>query len=186
MKNWIKGIYYKILRSRQRLHLLGHVGKDCIIEPNVQFVFHRRIDIGNYVRLGGFSHLDGEGGLVIGDGTIIAPHVVILTSNHVYDQSNYLPYNEHDDLRKVTIGRGVWLGWGAKILPGVLIGDGAVIAMGAVVTKNVSAGSVVGGNPAIVIRKRKDLDFIQHAIATEQYYIKGKLLNGLKRKRDEP
>jgi acetyltransferase-like isoleucine patch superfamily enzyme len=55
--------------------------------------------------------------------------------------------------RKVVIGNNVWIGAGVSIMPGVHVGDNAVIAGGAVVTKDVSANTVVGGNPAKVIRK---------------------------------
>ena len=52
----------------------------------------------------------------------------------------------------ITIGKNVWIGDKATILPGVTIGDGAVIAANAVVTKNVSAYNIVGGNPARIIK----------------------------------
>ena len=55
----------------------------------------------------------------------------------------------------ITIGDGVWLGARAIILPGVTIGEGAVVAAGAVVTKDVEPWAVVGGNPAKFIKKRE-------------------------------
>ena len=58
--------------------------------------------------------------------------------------------------RKVVIGHNVWIGAGVSIMPGVHIGDNAVIAGGAVVTKDVPDGAIVGGNPAKVIRQLKE------------------------------
>jgi acetyltransferase-like isoleucine patch superfamily enzyme len=162
--------------------MLGSLGQHHAIDSHVQFVFHKNIHIGNYVRLGGYCHLDGEGGLYIGDGTILAPHVTILTSNHQYDQSNYLPYDEYDILRPVSIGRGCWIGWGAMILPGITIQDGAIVAMGAVVTKDVGLGEVVGGNPAKILTSRTNIDFVQSAITDEKYYMKAKVQLQLNRR----
>lgn len=68
-----------------------------------------------------------------------------------------------DGKRPVVIGNDVWIGYGAKILPGVTIGDGAIIAAGAVITKDVLPYSIVGGVPAREIRKRfdeKEIEFL--------------------------
>ncbi len=86
-----------------------------------------------------------------------------------------LPYNQHDNLKSVKIGKGCWIGWGAKIVPGVHIGDGAVVAMGAVVTKDVPKGAVVGGNPGKIIKYRKNVDKIEHLIRDEKFFIKHRI-----------
>jgi acetyltransferase-like isoleucine patch superfamily enzyme len=86
------------------------------------------------------------GGLDIGDNTQIGPHVTIVTDNHDLVNRNILK------CRPVKIGKNVWIGAEAKIMPGVTIGDNAVIAGGSVVTKDVPADAIAGGNPAKVIR----------------------------------
>ena len=94
-------------------------------------------------------------GIEIGDGTLIGHQVVIATLNHVAD-----PARRADMIPKgVRIGKNVWIGAHATVLPGVNIGDDAIIAAGAVVTKDVEAGSVVGGVPA---KKIKNLREVQH------------------------
>jgi acetyltransferase-like isoleucine patch superfamily enzyme len=66
------------------------------------------------------------------------------------------------------------------IVPGVTIGDGAIVAMGAVVTKDVEAGNIVGGNPAKIISQR-DPEQIMAMVQADQYYMKAMLQDGLKR-----
>ena len=63
-----------------------------------------------------------------------------------------------------VIGNDVWIGYNTIIMPGIYIGDGAIIATGSVVTKNVAPYSIVGGNPAELIRKRFDQDTIEHLL----------------------
>ena len=89
-----------------------------------------------------------QGGITIGDGTLVGPKTVIATLNHHMSpnkRANLIP-------KPVVIGKNVWIGANATILPGVTIGDGAVIAAGAVVSKDVEANIVVGGVPAKLIK----------------------------------
>lgn len=89
------------------------------------------------------------GGITIGDGVLIGHNVVIATINH-----GMLPEQRHDNIPSpVVIGKNVWIGSNSTILPGVTVGDNAIIAAGAVVTKDVEANIVVGGMPAQVIKK---------------------------------
>jgi acetyltransferase-like isoleucine patch superfamily enzyme len=86
------------------------------------------------------------GGISIGEGTMIGPHVIIATDNHDLQNKMILA------CKSVEIGNNVWIGAGARILPGVHIGDNAVVGAGAVVTKNVEANTVVAGVPAKYIK----------------------------------
>ena len=93
--------------------------------------------------------------ITIGDGTLIGPNVTIATAIHPEDpkirQTGY-QYN-----LPVTIGKNVWIGSGAIILPGVKIGDDSIIGAGSVVTKDIPNGVVAVGNPCRVLRQvRKD------------------------------
>ena len=87
--------------------------------------------------------------VTIGEGTQIGPAVQIYAADHPRD-----PAQRRDGLelgRPVRIGRHVWVGGGALILPGVTVGDDAVIGAGSVVTRDVPAGATVVGNPARMI-----------------------------------
>ena len=110
--------------------------------------------IGKYSYIGPGVLINAQGGVKVGEGTILAPEVTILSSSHDYLSGNLLPYDIYDLNKSVSIGKGVWIGYRALICPGVIIGDGAIIAMGAVVVKNVGRGEIVGGNPARLISKR--------------------------------
>jgi acetyltransferase-like isoleucine patch superfamily enzyme len=96
----------------------------------------------------------GHGGVEVGEWSLISMHATILSSNHTIPVMSRCIRWERDVLLPTKIGRDVWIGANAVILGGVTIGDGAVVAAGAVVTKDVEAGTIVAGNPARLLRKR--------------------------------
>jgi acetyltransferase-like isoleucine patch superfamily enzyme len=114
------------------------------------------------------------GGLSIGTGTIISDEVVILTYMHNYETPRMLPYDEIELVKPVSIGSYVWIGYRALVAPGVSIGDGAVVGMGAVVTKSVAPGVVVAGNPAVEV-KRRDLELMFSLIKAGHGYMRAKV-----------
>jgi len=93
----------------------------------------------------------------IGKNVMMGPDVVVLGENHKIDRTD-IPMIEqgHADRQPVTIKDDVWIGARTIILPGVTVGTGVVIGAGAVVTKDVNDFDIVAGNPARVIRNRKD------------------------------
>jgi len=96
----------------------------------------------------------GHGGVEIGDDCLLSMNVVILSSNHqIPNRERHIRW-EQDQLRPTQIGKDVWIGANAVILGGVTIGDGCVVAAGAVVTKDLPAYSVAMGVPAKVVRSR--------------------------------
>lgn len=92
----------------------------------------------------------------IGDDTQIGPMVQILTADHPRDAGERAKGVEFG--KPIRIGRNVWIGGGALILPGVTVGDDAVIGAGSVVTRDVAAGQRVAGNPARLLARRHDSD----------------------------
>lgn len=168
-------------RRRQKLHCLQKLGRPSFVDPTARFNFHHRISLERHTRIGSYCHLDGEGGIEIGEGTALGPRVVILSSTHRYRQKRYLPYDETDEFRRVRVGRGVWIGWGAMLVPGVEIGDGAVIAMGAVVTRNVPDGAIVGGNPATLIDRREESS-VDELVQQRRFYLKAVAEEGIVRR----
>ncbi len=98
--------------------------------------------------------INGVGKVIIGDNFHSGTNCLILTSNHNYDHGLKIPYDETHVIKNVSIGDNVWLGDRVIILGGVDIGEGAIVQAGAVVTKSVSIGAIVGGNPAQVFKHR--------------------------------
>ena len=107
----------------------------------------KNIHIGKQVFINMGCKFQDQGGIFIGDGALIGHNVVLATLNHAMQPER------RGDMRPapIHIGKRVWIGSNATVLPGVTIGDGAVVAAGAVVTKDVPANAVVGGVPAKVI-----------------------------------
>ena len=110
--------------------------------------FGKNITIGKDVFINSGCHFQDQGGIVIGDGTLIGHNVVLATINH--DLSPQKERKNH--YAPIHIGNHVWIGSGAVVLPGVTVGEWAVIGAGSVVTKDVEAYTVVGGNPAKVLK----------------------------------
>ena len=109
----------------------------------------KNITIGKNVFLNMGCKFQDQGGIFIDDGALIGHNVVLATLNHAMDpadRATMIPAPIH-------IGKRVWIGANATVLPGVTIGDGAIVAAGAVVTKDVPENTVVGGVPARVMRK---------------------------------
>ena len=147
--------------------MLRFVKCDC----SARLIHPDRLTLGRYIYIGPNCVINAQGDVSLGDGTILGPEVVILSSSHDYKQGSLLPYDVYDSQRPVEIGRGVWLGYRAMVCPGVRIGDGAVVGMGAVVTRDVASGEVVGGNPAKVL-SRRDCDAIASMVGAEDYFHK--------------
>lgn len=109
----------------------------------------KNITVGKNVFINSGCRFQDQGGIFIGDGTLIGHNVVLATLNH-----GISPDERHDLFpAPIHIGKNVWIGANATVLPGVTIGDNAVIAAAAVVTKDVPANVVVAGVRAKVIRK---------------------------------
>ncbi len=109
----------------------------------------KNLTIGKNVFFNSGCRMQDQGGVTIGDGTLIGHNVVLATINHDIDPSKRS--NMHP--RPIHIGKSVWIGANATVLPGVTIGDGSIIAAGAVVTNDVPANTVVGGVPAKIIKQ---------------------------------
>ena len=108
----------------------------------------KNIHFGKNIFVNSGCRFQDQGGIWIGDNTLIGHNAVLATLNHDPDpkkRANLIP-------SRIVIGRDVWLGANATVLPGVTIGDGAIVAAGAVVTKDVPPNTVVGGVPAKVMK----------------------------------
>ena len=108
------------------------------------------LTIGDHASLNTGCHLIAIQSIAIGDGTRIGEYVTIRDQNHERDDDGALVEGSFTSL-PISIGKNCWIGRGAFIAAGVTIGDDALVAANAAVTRDVPAGSVVGGVPARVI-----------------------------------
>ena len=131
-----------------------HVSKRSIIYHGATWEQPWKVKIGEKTIIGENALIDGRMGVDIGDNCAISGELRLFTLQHDIESPGFGSRGG-----KVTIGNRVYIGYRATILPGVHIGDGAVIAAGAVVTKDVDPWTVVGGVPAMKIRERPFLEY---------------------------
>lgn len=133
--------------------LFRSCGARVNVEHGAYFGDGSLIDIGDDSGLGVDCQIYGR--VTIGRDVMMGPDVVAMTRNHGFDRVDRPMRHQADAEEKpIVIGNDVWIGTRAILLPGVVIGDGAIIAAGAVVTSAVPPFAIVGGNPARVIRYR--------------------------------
>lgn len=169
---WIQ-IALAALNTLRCRYLLRCVGKGTVVGRGTKIVNFTNVTIGSgcffqeyvymragsegYIRIGNdcavnsFAKLFGHGGIEIGDRTQLGPACLITTTHHDYQREDLKP-----EFRKVTIGKGVWIGANSLILPGVTIGDDCVIGAGSVVTRDIAGGLIAVGSPARVIKSKTE------------------------------
>lgn len=124
----------------------GGMGESCHVIGPLYMNIAENIHIGNHVSINPYFKCMSAGHVYIEDGAQIAMGVSIITNNHdVYDRPVLT-------IQDVHIEKNTWIGANAIILPGVTIGENAIVGAGSVVTHDVEANTVVVGNPAKVIR----------------------------------
>jgi acetyltransferase-like isoleucine patch superfamily enzyme len=138
--------------EQTRRILIEITGREIDRSTTIFIPFHtnfgRHIQIGKNVFINHACTFLDLGGITIEDDVQIGPKVNIITENHPVDPSQRKTLN----LQPVLIKRNAWIGAAATILPGVTIGENSIVAAGAVVHKDVSANTIVGGNPARIIK----------------------------------
>lgn len=109
--------------------------------------------LGQNIHIGHHTEIMAEGGISIGNNVVISYHCVLWSIDHRYEGDS-LPYDKARIRRPIMIHDNVWVGRNVIVRGGVTIGEGAVVAMGSVVTRDVPPLAVVGGNPARVLKFR--------------------------------
>lgn len=128
---------------------------NSIIFRSTEILEPQKLRIGNEVSIGWHCLLDSRGGCIIKDNVNISSYVKIITAGHDINNPNFTGKTS-----PVIIEKNVWLATGCTILMGVHIGEGAVVAAGAIVTRDVAPFTVVGGVPAKKIGDRnRNIDY---------------------------
>lgn len=136
------------------------VGVSPNISPDAVFSNAERITVGDRARIGSRCHLwagPSRGRIIIGDDALLGPEVLITAASYDYNAGSPItlqPMNEAD----VVIGNDVWLATRVVVLPGSRIGDGAIIAAGAIVKGEIPPMTIAAGSPAKVVSKRSVAD----------------------------
>ncbi|MGK7952954.1 MAG: DapH/DapD/GlmU-related protein [Xenococcaceae cyanobacterium] len=149
------------IRSGANLEAVGEnsrlsIGNEIKLDRGVDIRSHDgggNIEIGDRTRIGPYTCLSGRH-IKIGKDCLIASHVGIYASNHIFTDSNLEINKQERSYQGITIEDDCWLGSGVKVVDGVTIGKGSVIGAGAVVTKDIPPYSIAVGVPAKVISKR--------------------------------
>jgi len=128
------------------------IGKDVdetfTLFPPFYTDFGKNIAIGGNVFINSCCNFQDHGGITINDGVLIGHRVTLATINHGFAREK----RRWNYMAPITIGNNVWIGSNATILPGVAIGENAIVAAGAVVTKDVAPDVIVAGTPAKFIK----------------------------------
>ena len=150
----LAGIHH--LRGCYWLDLGVVIGSDVRFSDHVKIVGPANLRIGRNSKILNRVILDARGGLNIGDHTQIGFESIILTSTHRFGDLERPILEQGMQGQAVRIGSDVWIGARVIVLPGVTIGDHAIVGAGAVVTKDVPDQAIVAGNPAKLIRYREE------------------------------
>lgn len=145
---WVRSFFYRLIGVR--------IGGGTTVNQGFQFFSPERLTIEDHSHINRNCFIDARGYCFIGKAVSISHEVMILTGTHDINSASFSEIH-----RPVYIGDNVWVGARAVILPGVSVGEGAVIAAGAVVLKDVEPYEVVGGIPAKHISNRsKGLEYV--------------------------
>ncbi len=152
--------YYSYVRERTyRPSQFCSYGEGVHISGHVSIESPGKMKVGNGVFIGSNCTIDATGGLQIGNCCALASNTTILTVDHQYRDAASIPYDDAKMLKPVVIEDCVWVGMKASILPGVTIGEGAIVGLGAVVTKDIPPCAIVVGNPARIVKYRDKVEY---------------------------
>lgn len=150
----LNGTYHEPSRVRELLSQLTGTAVDesVTLFPPFYSDFGKNITLGRRIFINSGCRFQDQGGVVIGDDSLIGHNTTLATLNHDIDPSRRADMHPGP----IVIGRNVWIGSNVTVLPGVTIGDDAVIAAASVVTKDVPSRTIAAGSPARVMRSISD------------------------------
>ena len=132
----------------------ARIGSRVMFYPGLWIAPGRNLVLGSDVDLAFDVLIQSKGGVNIGDRTLVGYRTQILSSNHAIPEISQQIFETPSEEKAISIGDDVWIGGNCIILAGISIGNGAVVAAGSVVTKDVPEFAIVGGTPAKLIRYR--------------------------------
>ena len=127
--------------------LFGEFGEGSRLMAPTSVVRGKNVKIGKNVVIQTYSLFMSAGGITIEDDVLVAANTQLISNNHDPEEHQILT------CKPVVLKRNCWIGAGATILPGVTVGENAIVGAGAVVTKDVEPNTVVGGIPAKLIKR---------------------------------
>lgn len=145
-------VRYVVLRPLIKGHGFFRMLERVVIE------YPGQLSVGKNVGLNTGCWINARGGVTLGDDSIVGPYCVIHSANHKVDRLDVPTSKQGYNEAPVYIGKNVWLGACVIVLPGVTIGDNAVVGAGAVVTRDIPPNAIAAGNPARVIRMRGETE----------------------------
>lgn len=166
----IFNLYKNFVLSRL-LRKLKSLGDNIDISNDVVLSCPERIIIGSNVYIGPKAEINGLGGIVISDGVIIGPNLIVHSVNHRFRNAVSIPYDNKFEFKKVHINENVWIGGNVIIVPGAEIGEGAIIGAGSVVSGKIPPLAIAVGNPIKVIKYR-DSEHYFNLKKDNQIYLK--------------
>ena len=143
-------------RRALQKEMFGSIGDHCIIQQPVTIMRGKTVRIGDYCYFNSNTFFVDDYDITIGDWVLFGPNVTIATTGHPIDPELRATGAMYSF--PVRIGNGVWIGSNTVIMPGITIGDNAVIGAGSVVTKDIPANVVAFGNPCHVRRPITERD----------------------------
>ncbi len=152
-------LQYLLSPANNRLRFVNFLFQKIVgINRRVKFMVHYTSIVSGDIKMGknvaryfansGSCYIQGINGIIIGDNTMFAPGVKIISANHSRED-----FNKHDKGPPVKIGSNCWLGTNAVVLPGVTLEDNVIVGAGSVVTKSFPGNVVLGGIPARIIKE---------------------------------
>ncbi len=148
-------------RNEMLKDMFAEIGENCYIEPPLHSNFGgKHVHFGNSVYANFNLTLVDDAHIYVGDYCMFAPNVVISTAGHPIDPE--LREKAYQYNLDVHIGKNVWIGAGAIVMPGITIGDNSVIGAGSVVTRDIPPNVVAFGNPCRVMREIGEHDKIYY------------------------
>lgn len=149
---------YKFMNALKSMYLRliwrAKIGRRVVYYSGVRFMSGRNLSVGDDVDFATGVLVTTDGGVTVGDRVLVGYGTRIISGNHKIPENRGRIFGAGHTRLPIHIGNDVWIGASCVLLPGVTIGEGAVVAAGSVVTKDVEPFCIVAGVPAQILRRR--------------------------------